>query len=208
MAPPGRYFELKDEAPYQYYVSEFRAKDPQRGACMLPKRSCDVRRRLFARTPRGTHAHTRAGGHARWRRGPVPASACGTDGPVPFLSRRFGIAARVTVRRRAVSRLQVLKCEIGRCSNSRALAAHPRTWLRQAARGGLGCEVTCPQRHHRLFEAIRCGFDSIGAAAPLASVAVLPRPVSASIFGQCRLCERRGAVCGAACADSACFRTR
>ena len=60
-APPGRYSELKDEAPYQYYVSEFRAKDPQRGARMLPKRSCDVRRRSFARTPRGTHAYARAG---------------------------------------------------------------------------------------------------------------------------------------------------
>ena len=148
---------------------------------------CAIGRCSNSRAPVG------ARGHAPWRRGPVRASA---------------FAARVTVRRRAVSRLQVLKCEIGRCSNSRALAAHPRTWLRQAARGGLGCEVTCPQRHHRLFEAIRCGFDSIGAAAPLASVAVLPRPVSASISGQCRLCERRGAPCGAACADSACFRTR
>ena len=70
-APPGRYFELKDEAPYQYYVSDFRAKDPQRGACMLPKRSCDVRRRSLLRTHAEAHARARAqGGTAHWRRGP------------------------------------------------------------------------------------------------------------------------------------------
>ena len=183
-----------------------RTRSVARACCRSARAMCAAapsHTRRGARTRTRAQGGTRTGGVGRARFG-----ICGTDGPVPLLSRRFGIAARVTVRRRAVSRLQVLKCEIGRCSNSRALAAHPRTWLRQAARGGLGCEVTCPQRHHRLFEAIRCGFDSIGAAAPLASVAVLPRPVSASISGQCRLCERRGAPCGAACADSACFRTR
>ena len=182
-----------------------RTRSVARACCRSARAMCAA---ASSHARRGARTHTRAQGGTRTGGVGRATSACGTDVPVPLLSRRFGIAARVTVRRRAVSRLQVLKCEIGRCSNSRALAAHPRTWLRQAARGGLGCEVTCPQRHHRLFETIRCGFDSIGTAAPLASVAVLPRPVSASISGQCRLCERRGAPCGAACADSACFRTR
>lgn len=37
-----RYYEVVDEAPYIYFLSEFKSKDPQRGMCMLPKRAVNV----------------------------------------------------------------------------------------------------------------------------------------------------------------------
>jgi len=37
-----RYYELVDEAPYIYYLTEFKSNTPQKGACALPKRSVDV----------------------------------------------------------------------------------------------------------------------------------------------------------------------
>jgi len=37
-----RYFEIVDEAPYIYYLTEFKSNTPQRGACTLPKRSVSV----------------------------------------------------------------------------------------------------------------------------------------------------------------------
>jgi hypothetical protein len=37
-----RYYEIVDEAPYIYYLTEFKSNTPQRGACVLPKRSVNV----------------------------------------------------------------------------------------------------------------------------------------------------------------------
>lgn len=37
-----RYFEIVDEAPWQFFISAFSNKEAQRGACMLPKRANDV----------------------------------------------------------------------------------------------------------------------------------------------------------------------
>ena len=37
-----RYFEIDDSEPYQYYISQYAGKDPQRGVAMVPKRGLDV----------------------------------------------------------------------------------------------------------------------------------------------------------------------
>jgi len=37
-----RYYEVVDEAPYIHYLTEFKSNTPQRGMCMLPKRSVNV----------------------------------------------------------------------------------------------------------------------------------------------------------------------
>jgi len=37
-----RYYEIVDEAPYLYYLSEYKSNTPARGLCMLPKRSVNV----------------------------------------------------------------------------------------------------------------------------------------------------------------------
>jgi len=37
-----RYFEVVDEAPYIHYLTEYKSNIPQRGMCMLPKRSVNV----------------------------------------------------------------------------------------------------------------------------------------------------------------------
>jgi len=37
-----RYYEVVDEAPYVYYLSEFKSNTPQRGACLVPKRALNV----------------------------------------------------------------------------------------------------------------------------------------------------------------------
>lgn len=40
-----RYFEIQDDAPYQFFLSQYSGKEPQKGVGMIPKRSCDVRLR-------------------------------------------------------------------------------------------------------------------------------------------------------------------
>jgi len=37
-----RYYEIVDEAPYIFYLTEFKSNTPQRGMCMLPKRAVNV----------------------------------------------------------------------------------------------------------------------------------------------------------------------
>jgi len=37
-----RYYEVVDEAPYIHYLTEYKSNTPQRGMCMLPKRSVNV----------------------------------------------------------------------------------------------------------------------------------------------------------------------
>lgn len=37
-----RYYEIVDEAPYIHYLTEFKSASPQRGMCMVPKRSVNV----------------------------------------------------------------------------------------------------------------------------------------------------------------------
>jgi len=37
-----RYYEIVDEAPYIYYLTEFKSATPQRGMCMMPKRAVNV----------------------------------------------------------------------------------------------------------------------------------------------------------------------
>jgi len=37
-----RYYEIVDEAPYYYYLSEFKSATPQRGCAFMPKRSLNV----------------------------------------------------------------------------------------------------------------------------------------------------------------------
>jgi len=37
-----RYYEVVDEAPYVYYLTEFKSNTPQRGLAMVPKRACRV----------------------------------------------------------------------------------------------------------------------------------------------------------------------
>lgn len=37
-----RYYELVDEAPYYYYLTEFKSATPTRGMCSVPKRMVDV----------------------------------------------------------------------------------------------------------------------------------------------------------------------
>eukprot|EP00054_Salpingoeca_dolichothecata_P032470 m.266147 g.266147 ORF g.266147 m.266147 type:complete len:453 (-) comp30123_c0_seq1:31-1389(-) len=37
-----RYYEVTDEAPYVYYISEFKSSAPQRGLGLMPKRGVDV----------------------------------------------------------------------------------------------------------------------------------------------------------------------
>jgi len=37
-----RYYEIVDEAPYYYYLSEFKSATPQRGLCNVPKRMVNV----------------------------------------------------------------------------------------------------------------------------------------------------------------------
>jgi len=50
-----RYFELVDEAPYIYYLSEYKSNLPQRGFGMLPKRAVDVSNNEIVR---GYKVHT------------------------------------------------------------------------------------------------------------------------------------------------------
>jgi len=44
-----RYFEIVDEAPFIYYLTEFKTNVPQRGLGMLPKRAVDVSQNEIAR---------------------------------------------------------------------------------------------------------------------------------------------------------------
>jgi len=37
-----RYYEIVDEAPYIYYLTEYKSSTPQRGMCMMPKRTVNV----------------------------------------------------------------------------------------------------------------------------------------------------------------------
>lgn len=37
-----RYYEIVDEDPYIHWLSEFKSATPQRGACVIPKRYCDI----------------------------------------------------------------------------------------------------------------------------------------------------------------------
>jgi len=37
-----RYYEIVDEAPFIYFLSEFKSNTPQRGMCMTPKRALNV----------------------------------------------------------------------------------------------------------------------------------------------------------------------
>jgi len=37
-----RYYEIVDEDPYIHWLSEFKSATPQRGACTIPKRYCDI----------------------------------------------------------------------------------------------------------------------------------------------------------------------
>jgi coronin-1B/1C/6 len=37
-----RYYEYVDEAPYVYYLDEFKSATPQRGLCLLPKRAVNI----------------------------------------------------------------------------------------------------------------------------------------------------------------------
>jgi len=37
-----RYYEVVDEAPYIHYLTEYKSNTPQRGMCMIPKRSVNV----------------------------------------------------------------------------------------------------------------------------------------------------------------------
>ncbi|EFA85334.1 actin binding protein [Heterostelium album PN500] len=37
-----RYYEMVNEAPYHYYLSEFKSATPQRGICFIPKRAVNV----------------------------------------------------------------------------------------------------------------------------------------------------------------------
>jgi coronin-1B/1C/6 len=46
-----RYYEIVDEAPYIYFLSEFKSATPQRGMCLIPKRAvnlgeCEIARAL------------------------------------------------------------------------------------------------------------------------------------------------------------------
>jgi len=50
-----RYFELVDEAPFIYFLSEYKSNVPQRGFAMLPKRAVDVSNN---ETVRGYKVHT------------------------------------------------------------------------------------------------------------------------------------------------------
>jgi len=44
-----RFYEIVDEAPHQFYLSEFRASNPARGIAMLPKRVVDTQKCEVAR---------------------------------------------------------------------------------------------------------------------------------------------------------------
>eukprot|EP00968_Pinguiococcus_pyrenoidosus_P013368 scaffold1220_cov259-Pinguiococcus_pyrenoidosus.AAC.40 len=44
-----RYYEMSDENPFSYSISEYRSTQSQKGMCMLPKRACDVMRCETAR---------------------------------------------------------------------------------------------------------------------------------------------------------------
>jgi len=37
-----RYFEIVDEEPWQFHISEYRSSSSTKGMCMLPKKACDV----------------------------------------------------------------------------------------------------------------------------------------------------------------------
>eukprot|EP00158_Paraphelidium_tribonemae_P002387 Partr_v1_DN25321_c0_g1_i2_m22006 putative Coronin, actin binding protein len=37
-----RYFEVQDDAPYIFYLTEYKSADPQRGLAFLPKRDCAI----------------------------------------------------------------------------------------------------------------------------------------------------------------------
>jgi len=37
-----RYYEMVDDAPFFYYLSEFKTNSPQRGLAMIPKRACNI----------------------------------------------------------------------------------------------------------------------------------------------------------------------
>ena len=37
-----RYYELIDQAPWSYYISEFKTSNPQRSVAWMPKRGCSI----------------------------------------------------------------------------------------------------------------------------------------------------------------------
>eukprot|EP00300_Choanocystis_sp_HF-7_P025312 c27088_g1_i1.p1 GENE.c27088_g1_i1~~c27088_g1_i1.p1 ORF type:complete len:438 (-),score=60.96 c27088_g1_i1:28-1341(-) len=39
-----KYYEMIDEAPYHYFLSEYKSPTPQKGVAMMPKRGCDVKK--------------------------------------------------------------------------------------------------------------------------------------------------------------------
>ena len=54
-----RYFEIIDEAPFSYFVSEFKTANPQRGVAWLPKRGCRYCNRLFFYESSCSHVNNR-----------------------------------------------------------------------------------------------------------------------------------------------------
>jgi len=44
-----KYFEMVKEEPYQFFLTEYRDNNSQKGACFLPKRSCDTKKCEIAR---------------------------------------------------------------------------------------------------------------------------------------------------------------
>eukprot|EP00290_Baffinella_frigidus_P008925 CAMPEP_0180122350 /NCGR_PEP_ID=MMETSP0986-20121125/3528_1 /TAXON_ID=697907 /ORGANISM="non described non described, Strain CCMP2293" /LENGTH=412 /DNA_ID=CAMNT_0022061531 /DNA_START=261 /DNA_END=1495 /DNA_ORIENTATION=+ len=49
-----RYFEIDDAEPYQYFLTQFQGKGPQRGLCMVPRKALDVEVNEVARFVRLT----------------------------------------------------------------------------------------------------------------------------------------------------------
>lgn len=39
-----KYYEMIDEAPYHYFLSEYKSPTPQKGVALMPKRGCDVKK--------------------------------------------------------------------------------------------------------------------------------------------------------------------
>lgn len=44
-----RYFEVVDDTPFLYYLTEYKSADPQRGIAFLPKRACNIQECEIAR---------------------------------------------------------------------------------------------------------------------------------------------------------------
>eukprot|EP00960_Hanusia_phi_P038497 753461-Hanusia_phi.AAC.10 len=51
-----RYFEIEDTEPYQYFVNQFQAKEPQRGVAVISKRAVDVANNEIIRVLRLTQS--------------------------------------------------------------------------------------------------------------------------------------------------------